>query len=179
MPKIITARRLEGETERARDYVKTHILLPSGLLGLMFIVAGTFSLAYQLMAQTYSWRTFLESTGLLLCGVLLGWAQTRYHQYLLRKHPEHFAERMRTFSRIGRSRSKRETVTAPLDHRWRSLVPLGYLAGIATLLGVSAMSSMAGHVYALTAFLMPWAGFFWAKLFFWRGVLTGSGAARK
>lgn len=179
MPKIITARRLEGETERAQDYVKTHILFPSGLLGLILIVAGTLSLAYQLMAQTYNWRTFLESTGLLLCGMLLGWVQTRYHQYLLREHPEHFAGRMRTFSRIGRSRSKRESLTAPLDHRWRSFVPLGYFLGIGTLLGVSALSSTAGHVYAVTAFLMPWAGFFWAKLFFWRGVLTGSGRARK
>jgi len=179
VPKIITAKRLEGETERARNYVKTHILFPSGLLGLIFIVAGTFSMAYQLMAQPYSWRTFLESTGLLLCGVLLGWAQTRYHQYLLREHPEHYAERMRTFSRIGHSRSKRESATAPLDHRWRRLVPLSYLVGIGILLGVSAVSSAAGHVYAVTAFLLPWAGFFWAKLFFWRGILTGSGAARK
>lgn len=179
MPKIITARRLEGEAERARDYVKTHILFPSGLLGLIFMVAGTFSLAYQLLGQTYSWRTFLESSGLLLSGVILGWMQTRYHQYLLREHPEHFAQRMRTFSQIGRSRAKREVLIAPLDHRWRGLVPLGYVVGIGTLLGVSALSSMAGHVYAVTAFLMPWAGFFWAKLFFWRGILTGSGAARK
>lgn len=179
MPKIITARRLEGETERARDYVKTHILFPSGLLGLMFMVAGTLSLAYQLMAQTYSWRTFLESSLLLFCGMLLGWAQTRYHQYLLREHPEHFAGRMRTFSRIGRTRSKRGPVAAPLHHRGRSLVPLGYLLGIGVLLGISALSAMAGHVYAVAAFLMPWAGFFWAKLFFWRGVVTGSDTVRK
>ncbi|MBI4401862.1 MAG: hypothetical protein HY581_09550 [Nitrospirae bacterium] len=174
MPKIITAKRLAGDTEKAREYVKTHILFPSGLLGLIFMVAGAASLVYQFMIKTYSWQTFLETSGLLLVGGLLGWAQTRYHQYLLREHPGHFASRMKIFSRTGIKRSKREVLIPPLEHRGRSLVPLWYILGIGALFGASAVSSSLGQVDYTAAFLLPWAGFFWAKLFFWRGVLGES-----
>ena len=40
MPKLLTARRVEGETEKAREYVRSHILLPSSLLGLVFMLSG-------------------------------------------------------------------------------------------------------------------------------------------
>ena len=171
MPKLITARRLEGEAEKAREYVKTHILFPSGLLGLIFMISGMASLVHQFFIETYSWHTFLESTALLFVGGLLGWTQTRYHKFLLREHPEHFANRMKTFVRTRRSRPKREGAPAPVTHRGQTLVPFGYLAGCLLLFGASALSSMVGHVYYAAAFLLPWAGFFWAKLFFWRGVL--------
>ncbi|MEK6526288.1 MAG: hypothetical protein AABZ22_05385 [Nitrospirota bacterium] len=172
MTKIITARRREGEAEKAREYVKVHILFPSGLLGLVFMVSGTAALVYQLFVETYGWRTFIESTGLLLAGGLLGWVQTRYHQYLLQEYPGHFAGRMKSFSRTGLRRSKRESLASPLVHPWRNLVPLFYVLGIGALWGVSALSSTLGQVYYVAAFLLPWAGFFWAKMFFWRGVLT-------
>jgi len=171
MTKLITTKRLEGETEKAREYVKVHILLPSGLLGLVFMVSGTAALLYQFFAETYSWRTFLQSTGLLVAGGLLGWAQTRYHQYLLREHPAHFAGRMRIFSRGGLKRAKKEAALPSLEHRGRSLVPLFYVLGIGALCGAAALGSARGQVYYVAAFLLPWAGFFWAKMFFWRGVL--------
>lgn len=179
MPKIITAKRLESEAEKAREYVKTHILFPSGLLGLVFMISGMASLAYQFLAETYSWHTFLESSVLLVMGGLLGWTQTRYHRFLLREYPEHYASRMRTFTRGRRSKPKREAPSPPLDHQGRALVPFAYLAGILLLLGASALGAMVGHVYYVAAFLLPWAGFFWAKLFFWRGVLTHPGASRR
>lgn len=179
MPKIITAKRLESEAEKAREYVKTHILFPSGLLGLIFMISGMASLGYQFLAETYSWHTFLESSMLLVMGGLLGWSQTRYHRFLLREFPEHFASRMRTFSRRSRSKPKREAPAPSLDHRGRALVPFSYLAGLLLLLGSSALAAMAGHVYYVAAFLLPWAGFFWAKLFFWRGVLVHPGASRR
>lgn len=174
MPKIITAKRLEGDTEKAREYVKTHILFPSGLLGLIFMVAGAASLVYQFMVKTYSWRTFLETSGLLLVGGLLGWAQTRYHQYLLREHPGHFASRMKIFSRTVIKRSNREVLIPPLEHRGRRLMPLWYVLGVGGLFGASTVSSSLSQVDYIAAFLLPWAGFFWAKLFFWRGVLGES-----
>jgi uncharacterized integral membrane protein len=86
MTKLITTKRLEGETEKAREYVKVHILLPSGLLGLVFMVSGTAALLYQFFAETYSWRTFLQSTGLLVAGGLLGWTQT--HENLFARRAE-------------------------------------------------------------------------------------------
>jgi len=171
MTKLITTKRLEGESEKAREYVKAHILLPSGLLGLIFMVSGTAALLYQFFAETYSWRTFLQSTGLLVAGGLLGWTQTRYHRYLLREHPAHFASRMRIFSRGGLKRAKKEAALPSLEHRGRSLVPLFYVLGIGALCGAAAVSSALGQVYYVAAFLLPWAGFFWAKMFFWRGVL--------
>ncbi len=183
MPKIITPRRLEGEADKAREYVKTHILFPSGLLGLIFMISGMASLAYQFLSEsfgeTYSWHTFLESTGLLVLGGLLGWAQTRYHRFLLRAYPEHFAHRMKTFARPRRSRPKRHAPSPPLMHRGRGWVPFGYLAGCLGLFSASALSSMLGHVYYVAALLLPWAGFFWAKLFFWRGVLRVAQNARR
>ena len=41
MAKIITTKRAEGEAERAKEYVKTHILFPSGILGLILMISGT------------------------------------------------------------------------------------------------------------------------------------------
>ncbi len=172
MPKLVTVKRLEGSAEKARDYVKTHILFPSSLLGLIFMVAGTVALGYQLLAtDSYSWATFVQSTGLLVLGAVLGWGQTKYHQYLLREHPDVFASRMKIFLRAPRSRAKREPPLSPLIHRGRKFVPLAYLAGMLVLLAASTVSVILGDVYYLAAYLMPWAGFFWAKLFFWRGVI--------
>ncbi len=172
MPKILTTKRIEGEAEKAKIYVRTHILFPSGLLGLIFMLSGTAALVYQFVGDSYGWRTFLESSGLIVAGGTLGWVQTRYHKYLLREHPGHFAGRMRTFSRTGLKRSKREASSPTLSHPGRNLVPFGYILGIVLLVGASALSSMFSQVYYVAAFLLPWAGFFWAKMFFWRGVIA-------
>jgi hypothetical protein len=174
MPKIITPKRREGETERAREYVKTHILFPSGLLGLIFMVAGTAALIHQLISEGYGWRPFLETSCLLLTGLAAGWAQTRYHQYLLRKFPAHFAARMKLFSQAPLRRQKREGLTQPLEHPGRALVPWAYLLGILAVLTGSAATAIFGHLYYVAAFFIPWIGFFWAKTFFWRGVLAES-----
>jgi hypothetical protein len=171
MPKIITARRLQGETEKAQEYVKTHILFPAGLLGLICILTGSAALVYQFIAGTYRWVTFLQSSGLILAGLLLGWAQTRYHRYLLREFPAFFAERMKAFGRGTPRRAKRDSPGASVEHRGRGFVPVFYLLGGGFLLALSMYATIAGEVYYLAAFLLPWAGFFWAKLFFWRGVL--------
>ncbi len=172
MPKLVTVRRLEGNVEKARDYVKTHILFPSGLLGLIFMVAGTAALGYQLLAtDTYTWSTFVQSMGLLVLGAVFGWGQTKYHQYLLREHPDVFASRMKIFTQAARGRAKKEPPPSPVVHRGREFVPLAYLAGMLVLLSASAVSAVFGQVYYVAAYLMPWAGFFWAKLFFWRGVI--------
>lgn len=172
MPKIITPKRRETETDRARQYVKTHILFPSGLLGLIFMVAGTAALIHQFLTETYGWQPFVETSCLLLAGLVTGWAQTRYHKYLLREFPAHFAARMKLFSQASLKRQKREVLAQPLEHPGRALVPWAYLLGILAVLAVSAVTAIWGHVYYVAAFFMPWIGFFWAKMFFWRGVLA-------
>jgi hypothetical protein len=171
MPKIITAKRLDNEQELARQYVKTHILFPSGLLGLVLMLAGTASLLYQFVVESYGWPTFAQSTGLMVAGGLLGWAQTRYHRYLLREHPGHFADRLKVFTRAAQKRARRDPPSGQPMHRGQSLVPLYYALGILGLLGASAAAATRGQVFYMAAFLLPWAGFFWAKMFFWRGVI--------
>jgi hypothetical protein len=171
MPKVITSRRRDSEYEKALEYIKTHILFPSGLLGLIFMVAGMAALTYQFIAVSYGWTTFLESIGLFMAGLLLGWGQTRYHQFLLKEHPGYFAGRMRLYSRTSQRRARKQLQRSDLAHAGRNWMPLAYLAGIALLVGTSSWVSVAGETYFLAAFLLPWAGFFWAKMFFWRGIL--------
>jgi hypothetical protein len=171
MPKIITTRRLEGESEKAREYVRTHIVLPSSVLGLIFMVAGMAALVYQFLYISYDWRTFAESAGLLLTGMLFGWAQTRYHHYLLREFPGTFAGRFRLFAQNRAKRPRKAMTVPPIEHPRRNLVPLGYALGAAVLFIAAAMSSTLGQTYYVAAFLLPWVGFFWAKVYCWRGVL--------
>ncbi len=171
MPKLVTLRQTEDQAARATAYVKTYILFPSGVLGLICMLAGIGALGYQLLAtDTYTWSTFLESSGLLFLGGLFGWLQTMYQQWILRERPEIFATRMQAVLRRGK-RPKRDAVpihSAPAGPAW---VPLIYLAAAGTILSASTMSVMQGTVYPLAGYLMPWAGFFWAKLFFWRSVI--------
>jgi hypothetical protein len=85
---------------------------------------------------------------------------------------------MRAFERKGPKKSTKDVAAVLLDHPGRSLVPFCYVAGIGLLLGLSGFSMVGGYVDKVAAFLMPWAGFFWAKLFFWRKVL-GQGKSQK
>jgi hypothetical protein len=45
------------------------------------------------------------------------------------------------------------------------------IAGALLIFGTSAAAIVRGDLDPLPAVLMPWAGFFWAKLFNWRGVV--------
>lgn len=175
MPKLITVKRIEGNVDRAREYVRTYILFPSSLLGLIFLVSATASLGYQLMVtDSYTGDTFFQSMGLLVLGGVVGWVQTRYQRYLLKEFPDHFASRIRMVAKGSHSRSKRHAPDATPLHPGRRWIPLAYLAGGATILTASSLSAVFGHVYYVAAYLLPWAGFFWAKVFFWRGVLPTS-----
>lgn len=171
MPKIITARRRESEVDQAREYVKTHILLPSALVGMVFMVAAALSFLYQFLSDPFGWQTFVEMSGLLVVGIIAGWIQASYQRYLLREHPGFFAGRLKIFSRGALKRTKRDALTPTLEHSGRKWVPLFYLVGILVLVATSFVVSMYGRLYFVTAFFMPWVGFFWAKMFFWRSVL--------
>lgn len=173
MPKIITAKRAENEIDLARRYVKTHIVFPSSLLGGIMMLAGMGSLAYQFFFESYEWRTFAESTALVLLGGLLGYLQTRYHRQILRDHPQYFAARLRTFSRkAGHKPHKKDSLAQVPEPAGQRVLPFLYLAGVLLLLGAAAASALYGHVYYMAALLLPWAGFFWAKMFFWRELLA-------
>ena len=172
MPKLFTVRRREEIVQQAHDYVKSYILFPSGLVGLICMIGGIGGLGYQLMStDTYTWGTFYQSSGLIVLGVVLGVLQTRYHQFLLRRYPDVFAARMRVAAvKQGRKERKDPHVQA-IDHPGRRLIPIAYALGIAGLVGASLSAVLIGQVSAAAAFLIPWAGFYWARLFFWRKVV--------
>lgn len=172
MPKLVKEWRNEDIQTQARHYVRTYVLLPSGFLGLICMLGGMGALGYQLIAsESYTWSTFTASSVLLFLGGFCGWLQTRYHRYLLDTVPEVFAARMRTAVQRTQRKAKPEPIIPQIEHRGRKLVPAAYVIGIGLLLGGSIWAIVYGSTDAIPALLMPWAGFYWSKLFFWRGVV--------
>lgn len=171
MGKIITAQRKENVAQLAENYIRTYILFPSGLLGLLAMIIGILALVYQLFIETYDEWTFITSSGLMVAGILLGWGQTRYHRYLFREFPEFWANRMKSSNARGAQRLKKGSVEVELQHTGRRLVPFVYVLGIGSLIGLSAWSLTSGSLDYTAAFALPWAGFFWGKLFTWRAVI--------
>lgn len=172
MARLVAVRRPEEIVQQAQEYVKSYILFPSGLVGLICLIGGVGGLGYQLIAtDSYTWGTFYQSSGLILLGVLLGVAQTRYHQFLLRRFPEVFAARMRTASTKQGGKAKKEPQSVTIDHSGRQFVPVAYAVGVGLLVGSALLASTYGEVSVVPALLIPWAGFYWARLFFWRSVV--------
>ena len=176
MPKLITAHHPEQVAQQAKEYVRTFILFPSGIVGLLCLIGGIVGLGYQwISTDTYSWSTFASSSMLILVGLVLGIAQTSYHRFIFTKFPEVFAARMATRMKqraVGsRTRQKKELPEPSIEHPGRQLIPVAYLLGIALLVGAGVAAIMYGEVHPVPALLMPWAGFYWAKLFLWRRVI--------
>jgi hypothetical protein len=174
MPKLVTVLRPEKIDEQARYYVRSHILLPAGTIGLVCMVGGVGALAYQLLANhTYSWVTFLSSSLLIVVGAGCGFAQARYHRYLFKTFPEVYAAKMRTAvaQRGKKTKSKAEPEVPVIEHPGRGFVTAISIAGAVLVFGSSAAAYMYGDLNMFPAALVPWAGFYWAKLFCWRGVV--------
>jgi hypothetical protein len=172
MPKLVTMLRPEKIDEQARYYVRSHILLPAGTIGLVCMVGGVGALGYQLLVNhTYSWVTFLTSSILLAVGALCGFGQARYHRYLFTAFPEVYAARMRTAVAQRNRKTKAEPEVPPIEHPGRAFVTAISIAGAALIFGASAAAIVRGDLDPLPAMLVPWAGFYWAKLFSWRGIV--------
>ena len=172
MPKLVTVLRPEKIEEQARYYIQSHILLPAGTIGLVCMVGGVGSLGYQLLVNhTYSWVTFLASSALLVVGASCGWAQARYHRYLFTNFPGVYAARMRTAVAQRSKKAKAEPEVPSIEHPGRGFVTAISIAGAALIFGTSAAAIVLGNLDPLPAVLVPWAGFYWAKLFSWRGVV--------
>jgi hypothetical protein len=175
MPKVITARRQEDETDKAQEYVRTYILFPSSLLGLIAVVVGVIALGVQMWSGTYGWETFTYSSGLIVAGVLLGLMQTKYQQYLLREFPGYFANRMKAYTQRSLRKAKKAVSEIEIEHRGRGFVPLWYGLGILLVLTLSGLAVATGFLGPVAAFALPWAGYFWAKMFFWKGLVLPPG----
>ena len=173
MPKLVTVLRPEKIEEQARYYIQSYILYPAGAIGLVCLVGGVGSLGYQLLAHhSYTWLTFLASSGLLVVGALCGWGQSRYHRYLFANFPELYAARMRTAVAQRSKKAKAEPEVPSIEHPGRGFVTAISIAGAALIFGGSAAAIVFGDLDLLPALFVPWAGFYWAKLFCWRGVVV-------
>lgn len=179
MPKLINVHHPQQTTQQAQEYVKTYILMPSGLLGLICVLGAVGGLGYQWLAtDSYSWETFYQSSGLFMSGVGLGAAQTLYQRYLLREFPEVLAARMKEGMNRQRGTLKKRSDATTIEHPGRQLVPLAYLLGVTILIGGTVAASAYGRVSVVPALLMPWAGFYWVRMFLWRRVITVEKAKR-
>lgn len=173
MPKLITVHHPQQTMQQALEYVKTYILFPSGFLGLVCLVGSVGGLGYQLLGtDSYTWDTFFQSSGLFLSGIGLGAAQTLYQRYLLREFPEVLAARMRDGLNRQKGKLKKQSAAPDIEHAGRQLIPLAYGMGILLLVGSAIAAFSYGRVHMIPAILMPWAGFYWAKMFLWRRVIT-------
>ena len=179
MGKVITAKRKESVVEQAETYIKTYVLFPSGLMGLLAMIIGILALVYQLIIETYDEWTFAKSSLLILVGIIFGWIQTRYHRYILRESPEFFSSRMKSSAVRSVARGKKSPPEVQLTHYGRKLIPLAYVLGIGTLIGLSIWSYSTGSLDYMAAFFLPWAGFFWGKLFTWHKVIPPTGPSGK
>ena len=172
MPKLVTVLRPEKIEQQARYYIRSYILFPAGTIGLICLIGGVGSLAYQLlMTHTYSWLTFLTSSVLLVVGGLYGWGKARYHRYLFANFPEVYAAKMRTAVAQRSRKAKPEPEVPSIEHPGRGFVTAISIAGAVLIFGASAAAVLQGDLAPFPAVLMPWAGFYWAKLFIWRGVV--------
>jgi hypothetical protein len=172
MPKLVTVLRPEKIDEQARHYIRSHILLPAGTIGLVCLVGVVGSLGYQLLVNhTYSWVTFLTSSVLLAVGALCGFAQARYHRYLFTAFPEMYAAKMRTAVAQRNRKARAEPEVPAIEHPGRGFVTAISFAGAALIFGSSALAIIYGELDLIPAVFVPWAAFYWAKLFSWRGVV--------
>ena len=98
----------------------------------------------------------------------------RGHRYVLATMPGVFAARMRSAVQRTRKKAKGELSIPDIEHRGRAMLPIAYVAGVGLLFAGSVWAMMHGAMDPVPAVLMPWAGFYWGKLFFWRGVIEKS-----
>ena len=172
VPKLINVHHPQQTIQQAQGYIKTYILMPSGLFGLICMIGAIGGLGYQwLSTDGYTLETFYQSSGLLMSGVGLGALQTLYQRYLLREFPEALAARMK--ERLNRQRGtlKKRSDATTIEHPGRQFVPFVYLLGVMILIGGTIAAYAYGRVSMVPALLMPWAGFFWIRLFLWRRVI--------
>ena len=172
VPKLINVHQPQHAMQLAQEYVKTYILMPSGLLSLICMIGAVGGLGYQwLSTDSYTWDTFYQSSGLFISGIGLGALQTLYQRYLLRKFPEVLAARMKEGLNRQRGTLTKRSEATTIEHPGRQFVPLAYLLGAMALIGGTIAASVYGRVSIVPALLMPWAGFYWARLFLWRRVI--------
>ena len=167
MAKIITSRHRATETERARQYIKSRLMLPTIPLAMVTLLTGYGSLAFMWFQDSLTLQALGASMVLFVAGAALGWGQVRYDRYLVRTCPEYLAGRQKVLDAAKEyKRPKRGVSAGGPQHPGRRVVLLAYALGIMGMLALSIIFMRTVGVYA--AFFVPWAGYLNAKVVLWR-----------
>ena len=173
MPKIVTARRKEDERDRARQYLKSRLMLPTIPLGMVTLLAGYGDMAVMWIQDELTPRAMLGSTVLFACGAVWGWGHARYERYLVTACPDYLARKQRLLDAAKEyKRVKRDVPTAGPLHRGRRIVLILYVVGLFAQGGLTLY--YLGQLGAYAAIFLPWAGYFNAKVIYWRDLFTHS-----
>jgi small-conductance mechanosensitive channel len=171
MPKIITSRYRESEVERARQYIKVRLMLPTIPMAMVTLLTGYGGLAMMWFEDRLTASALISGTLLFVTGAVLGWAHVQYERYLVRTAPEYLARKQKLLDAAQQyRRPKTDLTSGGLQHKGRRLVVLAYVLGIGGMLALSV--SVVDRLGIYAAFFLPWAGYFNAKVIFWRSLFA-------
>ena len=166
MVRIATVRKIESEQQRAIQYIRNSILLPSALLGLISIILGYGALIYLLFKSHSLTSVVVDSLVLLGVGALLGGIQCLYHRFLFENHPDYYAARRRKSEQMKAGRLRKIEMVSKPEHRGRWMVPYLYMAAYAGAITLMVMYAM--RLNPLSAIFLLLAGFYNVRFFFWK-----------
>jgi hypothetical protein len=167
MAKIITSRHRASETEQARQYIKSRLMLPTIPLAMVTLLTGYGTLAFMWFQDILTLQALGASMVLFFVGVVMGWGQVRYERYLVRTCPEYLARKQKVLNAAKEyKRPKRDLPVGGLHHPGRRVVLLAYALAVLGMLALSI--TFVNKIGVYPAFFLPWAGYLNAKVIFWR-----------
>jgi hypothetical protein len=146
-------------------------MFPTIPLGMVTLLAGYGGVAMMWFHDELTPRALLGSTLIFFFGAILGWGHVRYERYLVRTCPEYLARKQKLLEAAKEFKRARREVpgTGPI-HGGRRMVLAAYAVGIVAQFGVTAYYLEQVGVYP--AVFLPWAGYFNARVIFWRDLFS-------
>lgn len=164
MPRLVTVKKAEQERQHALRYVKNSLVYPSALIGLTSLILGYGGVIYLIYKSRPLAGLFTDSFVLLCIGLLLGFIQALYHQYLLRSHPEFFADKIHRMNLRLAGRIKKIGDPVRIQHVGRWAVPYLYLLGFGGLIYLVVIYTPKLNILSSVFLLL--AGFHNARFFY-------------
>ena len=166
MVKIATVRKTENEKQKAAEYMKNTVVIPSALLGLISILLGYGALIYLMFKGGNLAILIMDSMILLFGGIVLGVFQCLYHRYLFDRFPDYYAQRKHRTEQIRSKNIKKINVIEKPKHPGRWIIPYIYLLGFSGMLGL--IVYYAARLNPMSAAFLLLAGFYNLRFFFWK-----------
>ena len=166
MVRIVTAKKAESARQKAEMYVKTSIIYPSALMGLVSLVLGYGALIYLLFKGRFFPSIIIDSFVLLGVGVVLGLIQFFHQRFLLDHFPEYYADRRKRMERIRSRQTRKLEIVEKPTYRGHQFVPYVYLVGFSAAVAVIVL--YAGRLNPVSAVFLVLAGIYNIRFFFWK-----------